>query len=140
MCIINLYLFHLFDLSTSVVVSHCISFFQSLTCKSYLLAISILKSICVVEFKYFIKYLWFLLLIPSLLALVSSDTFSFFFNCLIYSLSFLPPFTSLRSLRGAVGVLMFLQFWYWYPLAHFLSLAFSPTMLIGLNKVRTYAQ
>jgi 26S proteasome regulatory subunit N2 len=31
---------------------------------------------------------------------------------------------------------MFLQFWYWYPLSHFLSLAFSPTMLIGLNKVR----
>lgn len=37
---------------------------------------------------------------------------------------------------GAVGVLMFLQFWYWYPLSHFLSLAFSPTMLIGLNKVQ----
>jgi hypothetical protein len=48
------------------------------------------------------------------------------------------PFYSLFS--GAVGVLMFLQFWYWYPLSHFLSLAFSPTMLIGLNKVRTYVR
>jgi 26S proteasome regulatory subunit N2 len=35
---------------------------------------------------------------------------------------------------GAVGVMMWLQYWYWYPLMHFLSLAFTPTMLIGLNK------
>jgi 26S proteasome regulatory subunit N2 len=47
---------------------------------------------------------------------------------------------SLRSrggfmkMGGAVGVMMFLQSWYWYPLYHFLSLALSPTMLIGLNK------
>ena len=38
------------------------------------------------------------------------------------------------KMGGAVGVMMFLQFWYWYPLKHFLSLAFAPTMLIGLNK------
>lgn len=44
------------------------------------------------------------------------------------------PFS--RPVSGAVGVLMFVQFWYWYPLSHFLSLAFAPTMLIGLNKVR----
>lgn len=47
---------------------------------------------------------------------------------------------SLRSrggfmkMGGAVGVMMFLQSWYWYPLYHFLSLALSPTLLIGLNK------
>ena len=35
---------------------------------------------------------------------------------------------------GAVGLMMFLQYWYWYPLMHMLSLAFAPTVLIGLNK------
>jgi hypothetical protein len=35
------------------------------------------------------------------------------------------------KMGGAVGILLFVQFWYWYPLEHFLSLAFSPTMLIG---------
>ena len=38
------------------------------------------------------------------------------------------------KMGGAVGVMMFLQFWYWYPLKHFLSLSFAPTMIIGLNK------
>lgn len=38
------------------------------------------------------------------------------------------------KMGGAVGVMMWLQHWYWYPLMHFLSLAFTPTMLIGLNK------
>lgn len=35
---------------------------------------------------------------------------------------------------GAVGMMMFLQHWYWYPLMPFLSLSFSPTLLVGLNK------
>ena len=30
--------------------------------------------------------------------------------------------------------MMFLQHWYWYPLQLFLSLSFSPTFLMGLNK------
>lgn len=38
------------------------------------------------------------------------------------------------KMGGAIGVMMFLQSWYWYPLHHFLSLALNPTMLIGLNK------
>lgn len=38
------------------------------------------------------------------------------------------------KMGGAVGIMMYLQFWYWYPLQLFLSLSFSPTMLIGLNK------
>lgn len=29
---------------------------------------------------------------------------------------------------------LFTQFWYWYPLTHFLSLAFTPTGILGLNK------
>ena len=40
----------------------------------------------------------------------------------------------LMKMGGAVGVMMWLQYWYWYPLMHFLSLSFTPTMVIGLNK------
>lgn len=38
------------------------------------------------------------------------------------------------KMGGAVGIMMWLQYWYWYPLMHFLSLSFTPTLLIGLNK------
>lgn len=38
------------------------------------------------------------------------------------------------KMGGAVGMMMFLQYWYWYPLKLFLSLSFNPTVLIGLNK------
>jgi 26S proteasome regulatory subunit N2 len=46
---------------------------------------------------------------------------------------------SLQSRAGStntnavVGIVLFCQFWYWYPLAHCASLAFSPTGIIGLN-------
>ena len=33
-----------------------------------------------------------------------------------------------------VGILVFTQFWFWFPLSHFLSLAYTPTCDIGLNK------
>ena len=35
---------------------------------------------------------------------------------------------------SVVGVLVFTQFWFWFPLSHFLSLAYTPTCVIGLNK------
>jgi 26S proteasome regulatory subunit N2 len=38
------------------------------------------------------------------------------------------------KMGGAVGLMMFMQYWHWYPLMHMLSLAFAPTALIGLNK------
>jgi 26S proteasome regulatory subunit N2 len=38
------------------------------------------------------------------------------------------------KMGGVVGLVMWLQYWYWYPLMHFLSLAMSPTAVIGLNK------
>lgn len=47
---------------------------------------------------------------------------------------------SMQSRSGAtrvsavVGLMMFTQYWYWYPLLHFLSLAFQPTAIIGLTK------
>ncbi|RKO98605.1 hypothetical protein CXG81DRAFT_15699 [Caulochytrium protostelioides] len=37
------------------------------------------------------------------------------------------------NMSAVVGMTLFTQFWYWYPLTHFLSLAFTPTGLIGLN-------
>ncbi|KAF9015056.1 26S proteasome regulatory complex non-ATPase subcomplex Rpn2 Psmd1 subunit [Cyathus striatus] len=46
---------------------------------------------------------------------------------------------SLQSRAGSantsaiVGMVLFCQFWYWYPLAHCASLAFSPTGIMGLT-------
>ncbi|KAK4478284.1 hypothetical protein RD792_017573 [Penstemon davidsonii] len=37
------------------------------------------------------------------------------------------------KMTAVVGLAVFSQFWYWYPLIYFISLAFSPTALIGLN-------
>lgn len=37
------------------------------------------------------------------------------------------------NMAGVVGMLVFTQFWYWFPLAHFLSLALSPTCLVALT-------
>ncbi len=38
------------------------------------------------------------------------------------------------NMSSIVGMALFTQFWYWFPLTHMLSLAFTPTALIGLNK------
>ncbi|CRK98309.1 CLUMA_CG011671, isoform A [Clunio marinus] len=35
--------------------------------------------------------------------------------------------------QAVVGTLVFTQYWYWFPLAHCLSLAFTPTCIISLN-------
>lgn len=47
-----------------------------------------------------------------------------------------------RNTSAIVGMVLFCQFWYWYPLAHCACLAFEPTGIIGLDenlKVSTYA-
>jgi 26S proteasome regulatory subunit N2 len=41
--------------------------------------------------------------------------------------------TGHTQMQTVVGMLVFTQFWFWFPYCHFLSLAFSPTALIGLN-------
>ncbi len=41
--------------------------------------------------------------------------------------------TGHTNVPAVVGMLVFTQFWYWFPLAHFIALAFTPTSLIGLN-------
>lgn len=37
------------------------------------------------------------------------------------------------KITAVVGLAVFSQFWYWYPLIYFFSLSFSPTAFIGLN-------
>jgi len=39
-----------------------------------------------------------------------------------------------KRMAAIVGMAVFTQFWYWYPDVHFLSLAFTPTAVIGLNR------
>jgi 26S proteasome regulatory subunit N2 len=39
-----------------------------------------------------------------------------------------------KKMSAVVGMVVFMQYWYWFPLAHFISLTFTPTCLIGLNK------
>lgn len=41
--------------------------------------------------------------------------------------------TGHTNLQAVVGMLIFTQYWYWFPLAHCLSLAFTPTCAIALN-------
>lgn len=38
------------------------------------------------------------------------------------------------KMGACVGMMVFLQFWYWFPFTHFLSLSLSPTILLGANK------
>eukprot|EP00808_Paulinella_micropora_P016424 g17140.t1 len=39
-----------------------------------------------------------------------------------------------KRMAAIVGTMVFFNFWYWYPETHFLSLAFTPTATMGLNK------
>lgn len=41
--------------------------------------------------------------------------------------------TKRDKMTAVLGLAVFSQFWFWHPLVCFLSLAFSPTFLIGLN-------
>ncbi|XP_030747913.1 26S proteasome non-ATPase regulatory subunit 1 [Sitophilus oryzae] len=41
--------------------------------------------------------------------------------------------TGHTNMLAVVGTLVFTQYWYWFPLAHCLALAFTPTALIALN-------
>lgn len=35
--------------------------------------------------------------------------------------------------KSIIGLAMFTQFWYWFPLSHFLSLSFTPTTIVGVR-------
>jgi 26S proteasome regulatory subunit N2 len=41
--------------------------------------------------------------------------------------------TGHKNMQAIVGLVMFLQYWYWYPLLHFISLSFTPTAIIAVN-------
>jgi len=38
------------------------------------------------------------------------------------------------NLTAIIGMAVFTQYWYWFPLTHFISLAFTPTSVIGLDQ------
>jgi 26S proteasome regulatory subunit N2 len=38
------------------------------------------------------------------------------------------------NMPGIVGAAVFIQYWYWFPLAHFLSLSLAPTSVIGVDQ------
>lgn len=38
------------------------------------------------------------------------------------------------NMGAIVGLTMFVQFWYWFPLAHCLGLAFSPTVVVAVDE------
>ncbi|KAG9126952.1 proteasome regulatory particle base subunit, partial [Ceratobasidium sp. 392] len=42
--------------------------------------------------------------------------------------------TGSGNMNAIVGMVLFCQFWYWYPLAHCACLAFEPTGIIGLTE------
>ena len=42
--------------------------------------------------------------------------------------------TGSLNVSGIVGMAVFTQYWYWFPLTHFLSLSFIPTCIIGLDE------
>ncbi|EGP87662.1 unnamed protein product [Zymoseptoria tritici ST99CH_1A5] len=37
------------------------------------------------------------------------------------------------NMAGIVGMAVFMQYWYWFPLTHFLALSFTPTAIIGVD-------
>ncbi|KAJ9062712.1 proteasome regulatory particle base subunit [Entomophthora muscae] len=39
----------------------------------------------------------------------------------------------LTNMAAVAGMVVFTQFWFWFPLTHFISLCFTPTTLIGIT-------
>ncbi len=37
------------------------------------------------------------------------------------------------NMKAVAGMMLFTQYWYWFPLAHCLALSFTPTTIIALN-------
>jgi len=38
-----------------------------------------------------------------------------------------------NRMASVIGMAMFTQYWYWYPLVNWISMSFSPTALVGIN-------
>ena len=41
--------------------------------------------------------------------------------------------TGTLDTKSVIGLAMFSQFWYWFPLSHFLTLSFTPTTIVGVR-------
>ncbi|KAM9921869.1 hypothetical protein OXX80_012029 [Metschnikowia pulcherrima] len=42
--------------------------------------------------------------------------------------------TNTLNTKAVVGLAVFMQSWFWFPFAHFMSLSFTPTAIIGVNE------
>jgi 26S proteasome regulatory subunit N2 len=42
--------------------------------------------------------------------------------------------TGTLNMAAIVGMAVFTQYWYWFPLTHFISLSFTPTAIIGIDQ------
>jgi 26S proteasome regulatory subunit N2 len=42
--------------------------------------------------------------------------------------------TGTLNMAAIIGMAVFTQYWYWFPLTHFLSLSFTPTAVIGVDQ------
>jgi len=42
--------------------------------------------------------------------------------------------TGTLNMAAIVGMAVFTQYWYWFPLTHFISLSFTPTAVIGVDQ------
>jgi 26S proteasome regulatory subunit N2 len=42
--------------------------------------------------------------------------------------------TGTLNMAAIVGMAVFTQYWYWFPLTHFLALSFTPTAIIGVDQ------
>lgn len=42
--------------------------------------------------------------------------------------------TNNLNMKAIVGLAIFTQYWYWFPLTHFLSLSFTPTSIVGVKE------
>lgn len=42
--------------------------------------------------------------------------------------------TGSLNMSSVIGLAVFVQYWYWFPLTHFLSLALTPTMIVGVRE------
>lgn len=42
--------------------------------------------------------------------------------------------TGTLNMAAIVGMAVFTQYWYWFPLTHFISLSFTPTAVIGIDQ------
>lgn len=67
--------------------------------------------------------------------IVGKNSDSTFLIPLLHVLSSsVDPGSGHRRMTAIVGLALFTQYWYWFPMTHFIGLAFRPAALIAVNK------